>query len=378
MRKQFFIILSCLLNCMIISCGTGSNLQDNNGQSIETIIKRVQKRPDDQGALRSLENTYHSFVNEQEARIRDLSDDTTNGSSEKIVETYKELQHLYEVINTLPAAANSVHPTDYSSQIMACKKTIVTKHYQQALALMDKGTKNDFREAYRQLKAVVTDDPGNEQAKQKMQDARIKGSLVVEIQLFNGPEFSVYQSELEDFNKTLVNDLAAAELSPFVIINNTAAMKSFYVAPDEMIRLQFTSLDIGATNIDKNTRTINNTGSDNSGRRTSSARVPTTNSTVTTITTTRTTTSSTSDLYLSVYDAEDKFVEGQNLSAQQQWTTESTSYTGDSRSLSASDATQTRNNLQARVPSKQQMVADILNQLHAKIFSYLKKKYSAL
>jgi hypothetical protein len=175
-----------------------------------------------------------------------------------------------------------------------------------------------------------------------------------------------------------VNDLAAAELSPFVIINNTAAMKSFYLAADEMIRLQFTNLIIGATSVEKDTRTINNPGTDNSNRRTSSARVPTTNSTVTTVTTTRTITSSSSGLYLSVYNAEEKLLDGQDFSAQQQWTTESTSYTGDTRSLSASDAAQIRNNLQVRTPSKQQMISDIMNQLRAKIISYLKKRYSSL
>jgi hypothetical protein len=378
MRKQFFIFSFFILSCLVISCGTGSNMQNDNEQSIETMIKRLQKKPTDEAAFRSLQNTYQSFVKEQESRIADLLHDSNNSSSEKILEAYKELQHWYEVIHSFPDAANFVHPADYSFQIMTCKKTIVTRHYQQGLALMEKGDKKNFREAFRELNVVVANDPGNEEAKQKMQEARIKGSIIIEIQVFNGPEFSYYQPELDDFNKTLVNELAAADLSPFVIINNTAAMKSFYLAADEMIRLQFTNMVIGATSVEKDTRTINNTGADNSSRRSSSARIPSTNSTVTTIITTRTITSSSSGLYLSVYDAEEKFIDGQDFSAQQQWTTESTSYTGDTRSLSASDAALTRNNLQVRTPSKQQMISDIMNQLRAKIISYLKKKYSSL
>jgi hypothetical protein len=187
MKKIYTLILAAVV--LFCSCKTATKAfeKGNYEDAVSLAVKKLQKDGNDDAAKAILQNAYKQAVVDREAEIRTLSNSSSDSRFEKIYREYAGLQSLYETVNRSSIAMQAVAATDYSSYVQTYKEKAGEIYFEKGLALMEKGDRNSYRDAYDAFRAAYRFKNDSE-VKAKMDEAH--DAAVVKVRLVSGDNYN--------------------------------------------------------------------------------------------------------------------------------------------------------------------------------------------
>src|SRR6478609_4768644 len=151
MTKLYPLLATASL-VFIFSCKSASKSYQKGDytDAIGRGVKKLQKDPSDYETKDLVQKSYTYTVNEHEDQIRILSNSKNDNRFDRIYQEYVALQNLYQTIHQYPEAARLIKTKDYSDAVETYRDKAAEAHIEKADRWMQEGTKDAYREAYRE------------------------------------------------------------------------------------------------------------------------------------------------------------------------------------------------------------------------------------
>jgi tetratricopeptide (TPR) repeat protein len=361
----FFLIV--ILSIMAASCKTASKLYEkgNYDEAVSLAAKKLQKDPHDPKLLDIIRNSYRYAVEDHESSIRNYSESSNELKWEWMYNDYVALQHMYDAIHKVAEVFEIVHPTDYSSYLITYAEKAGDIRYDRGLALMDRGDKQNYRSAYREFQAALNFKPGNTAIQQDLNDAwdyAVTNVVVLPMEQ-TGYRFSSFPGyETWNFDAQLIRNLQYSTGNEFVRYYSSGEARSKNIRADQVIDIQFSRMDIGRYNDNRDTRKVSKDVVIKETVYRPDSIVKEYGKVYAQITTTHRSMRSEGSLLVNVRDADGRWLWSDRFSGYHNWTTDFASYTGDARALDETDK-QLVNRIQQQPPREEEIVRCIMDEL---------------
>jgi hypothetical protein len=288
---------------------------------------------------RCSENSYRFAVEDHETRIRNNSNSTNDLRYEWNYNEYLSLQRLYDAIHRAPSVFDAVHPTDYSSDVMSYQEQAGNARFERGLALMNDNNKNSSKQAYYEFQRSLQFKPGDLSVKQKMDEAYANAvtNVIVLPVLQSGVQYSSYNSGFANIDNNVLRYLTSNSNNPFIRYYSTIEAKNLNIRPDHLVEMRFNNIDIDHYRDERSTREVSRQvvvketviKADSTLKEYATIKAK--------ITTTRRSLQSNGLLQVTVRDENNRWQWGDSYRGDYNWTSEFSSYTGDTRALADED-----------------------------------------
>ena len=377
MTKFYPLALFCFV--LITSCRTASKSfqKGDYTNAIERGVKKLQKDPYDYETKDLVQKSYTYAVNDHEDQIRILSGNNSENRYEKIYQEYVALQRLYNTVHEFPAVAQLIKTTDYSAFVNTFRDKSADVHVEKANRWLDEGTKEAYRQAYRELNAALYYRPDDFELKRKRDDvyeSAITKVIIAPIQNFGRYQYgSSYQ--LQNFQRDVLRTLSYNMNNEFVKFYTEFEARSNDIEADQVMELNLSQISIGQPYDNQSTREVSKEvvvkeivyKPDSIVKQYGTVRAR--------ITSTKRTLLSQGDLFITVRDTKGREIWNDRFTGEHKWQTEFASYTGDERALSDSDRSLLNQNNNYNPPSEEQILEELLRQIQNDLTYRLKNYY---
>jgi len=370
MKLKIYSLLALLTSLLLLSCKTASKLYEKGryDEAVELAAKKLQKDPNDPKLLDVLQNAYRYAVEDHENRIGNYASSSNDLKWEWTYNEYADLQRLYEAVRKSPGVFDVVKPVDYSSYLITYREKAGETRYQRGLNLMTSGNKQDFRRAYREFQVALGFIPGDLGIRQKMDEAysyAVINVVVLPIEERNSYQFSSYNNRYRRFDDNMLRYLQNNNGNEFVKYYSSFEARNRNIRPDQVVEVRFSSMNIGRSNDDQDTRTVSKDVVVKETVYKPDSIVKEYAKVFAKITTTKRTLRSEGFMQILVRDENGQRVWSENYNGQHFWSTEFATYTGDSRALSETDK-QLLNRSRDYPPNEDDIIRCIMDELQSK------------
>jgi hypothetical protein len=393
---MFKLYYLAFIGMLLYSCKTATKAfeKGNYEDAVELAVKKLQKDPSNAEMHAIVKNAYAAVVNKHEANISLYSGSNGDTKYEKIYNEYRKLQDVSDLVRRTPALANVVGASDYSSYVQTYKQKTGQVYFERGLALMERGDKASFRQAYNELRNAYRYKNDSE-VKTKMDEAY--NAAVTRVLIVTNDNYGTYNNgmygngmygsnynnynmsyKLRNFQDELVRNLKFQSNDQFVQFYTEWDARSNNITPDETLEMRLGNLNIG--------RSYDNTYSRNVSKEIVVREIVYKPDSVVrqyatvsaTVNVTRRTYVSEGDLIVSSRDASGRYLWNDMVRADQSWQTEFASYTGDQRALSASDLALINNsgNYGYNQTRQENIIDELLRQLQNDALNRFRSYYS--
>ena len=372
-----FLAAASLL--FIFSCKTASKSYQKGDytDAIERGVKKLQKDPSDYETKDLVQKSYTYTVNEYEDQIRILSNDNNDSRYDRIYQKYQALQNLYNTIHQYPEAARLIKARDYSEDLQTYRDKAAEVHVQNAERWMKEGTKEAYRQAYKEYATAANYRPEDFDLRKQRDTAynhAVLKVLLTPIQNLGGYQYSS-SYQLQNFQKDIARTLSYNMNNEFVKFYSEYELKSNNVQPDQVMELNLSRISIGQPSDTKTSREVSKEvvvkdivfREDSVKHEYGTVKAN--------ITTTKRTLLSQGDLFITVRDTKGITLWSDRFTGQHKWETQLVSYTGDERALSDADKT-ALNQTVATPPSEDQVMDQLLKQIQSDLSYRLRNYYT--
>jgi hypothetical protein len=371
------IVASLLL---LYSCKSASKSYQKGDytDAIERGVKKLQKEPNDYETKDLVQKSYTYTVNEHEDQIRILSNSKNDNRFDRIYQEYVALQNLYQTIHQYPEAARVIKAKDYSEAVETYRDKAAEAHIEKADRWMQEGTKEAYREAYREYATATSYRPDDFELKKHRDSAYDKAVVKVilnPIQNFGGYNYgSSYQ--LQNFQRNVVRTLSNNMNNDFVKFYSENEARTNDIIPDQVMELNLSRISMGQPNDTKTTREVSKQvvvkeivfKEDSVKKEYATVKAN--------IITTKRTLTSQGDLFITVRDTKGRTIWNDRFTGQHKWEAQFTSYTGDERALTDSDKNSLNQNTNSTPPSDDQIMDELLKQIQNDLSYRLRNYYT--
>ena len=377
---KFYAALIIAGSFFIYSCKSASKAYQKGDytNAIELGVKKLQKDPNDYDTREMVQKSYNYEVSKHEDEIRILSNSTSDTRIDQIYQDYSHLQHLYDVIHQYPAVAAVIKTTDYSSYLETYRQKAVEVHTNKAAQWASEGTKQSYREAYKEYCAALNyraDDIDLKRQRDAAFDLAVTKVVISPIQDFGVSQYSS-GFQMSNFQNDIIRTLSYAMSSNFVKFYNDFEARTKNITPDNVLELNFSRVTIGIPNDEKTVREISKQVVVKEIVYKPDSVVQQYGTVKANITTTKRTLLSQGDLIITLRDMKGQIVWSDRFTGQKSWQTQLVSYTGDERALSDDDKKQC-NQSTYNPPSQEQTLNDLLSQIQSDLSSRLRGYYTS-
>jgi len=379
MTKLYSLAIAASL-LLLYSCKSASKSYQKGDytDAIERGIKKLQKEPNDYETKDLVQKSYTYTVNEHEDQIRILSNSKNDNRFDRIYQEYVALQNLYQTIHQYPEAARVIKAKDYSEAVETYRDKAAEAHIEKADRWMQEGTKEAYREAYREYATATSYRPDDFELKKHRDSAYDKAVVKVilnPIQNFGGYNYgSSYQ--LQNFQRNVVRTLSNNMNNDFVKFYSENEARTNDIIPDQIMELNLSRISMGQPNDTKTTREVSKQvvvkeivfKEDSVKKEYATVKAN--------IITTKRTLTSQGDLFITVRDTKGRTIWNDRFTGQHKWEAQFTSYTGDERALTDSDKNSLNQNTNSTPPSDDQIMDELLKQIQNDLSYRLRNYYT--
>jgi hypothetical protein len=379
MTKLYSLAIAASL-LLLYSCKSASKSYQKGDytDAIERGVKKLQKEPNDYETKDLVQKSYTYTVNEHEDQIRILSNSKNDNRFDRIYQEYVALQNLYQTIHQYPEAARVIKAKDYSEAVETYRDKAAEAHIEKADRWMQEGTKEAYREAYREYATATSYRPDDFELKKHRDSAYDKAVVKVilnPIQNFGGYNYgSSYQ--LQNFQRNVVRTLSNNMNNDFVKFYSENEARTNDIIPDQVMELNLSRISMGQPNDTKTTREVSKQvvvkeivfKEDSVKKEYATVKAN--------IITTKRTLTSQGDLFITVRDTKGRTIWNDRFTGQHKWEAQFTSYTGDERALTDSDKNSLNQNTNSTPPSDDQIMDELLKQIQNDLSYRLRNYYT--
>jgi hypothetical protein len=379
MTKFYSLAIAASL-ILLYSCKSASKSYQKGDytEAIERGVKKLQKDPDDYETRDLVQKSYTYTVNEHEDQIRMLSNSKNENRFDRIYQEYVALQNLYNTIHQYPEPARLIKAKDYSESVEIYRDKAAMVHVEKAEKWMHEGTKEAYREAYKEYASATNYRPDDFELRKQRDSAydhAIVKVILSPIQNMGGYQYgSSYQ--LQNFQRDIVRTLSYNMNNEFVKFYSEYEARSKDVEADQVMELNLSRVSIGQPNDVKSSREVTKQvvvkeivfREDSIKKEYGTVRAN--------ITTTKRTLLSQGDLFITVRDTKGRTIWNDRFTGQHKWETQFTNYTGDERALSDTDKTALNQNKNVNPPTEDQIMDELLRQIQSDLSYRLRNYYT--
>jgi hypothetical protein len=362
----------------LISCKTASKAYDKGDykDAVELAIKKLQKDPNDGETKALLQSAYLAATRASESRIRTLSN-SSNGGYEAIYNEYRQLQSLYESVQSYPSLASLVRATNYSSYVKTYGQKVADGYYEQGMEAMNRGDKSSYRTAYRAFRSSVRF-ADNLETRLKMDEA-YQAALIHIVVLPMNNNFGGFQHSasyvLRNFSDELLRNLRYSVNNEFVQLHTEWDARSKNIIPDQLLRLDLGRFDFGRPYDKNETRTVSKEVVVKETVYKPDSVVKQYAKVTAQITTTKRTIISGGEVFISFMDPDGRIIWNDRLIGEHRWQTAFATYRGDDRALSESDKASLNKNTD-NAPAEEEVMERILDEIENDMRQRLRNYFS--
>lgn len=378
MTKLYSFLVICSL-VLLNSCKTAvkSYQKGNYTDAIERGVKKLQKDPADYETRELVQNSYNYTVNQYQDQIRILSNGKNQNRFDRIYEQYVALQRLYETVHEYPAVAKIIKVKDYSEFVETYRDKAAVVHVERGQKWMNEGTKDAYREAYKEFKTAAYYRPDDfELRKQKDSafDKAVVKVIISPIQNFGGYNYgSSYQ--IQNFQRDVLRTLSYNMNNEFIRFYSEFEARNKDIIPDQILELNLSRISFGQPYDNKATREVAKEVVVKEIVYKPDSVVKQYGKVTARITTTKRTLISQGDLFITVRDTKGRTIWNDRFTGEHKWQTEFATYTGDERALSQTDKNSLNNN-NYNPPNEDQIMEELLRQIQNDLSYRLRNYYT--
>ena len=378
MTKLYPFVIVCSL-VLIYGCKTASKSyqKGNYTDAIERGVKKLQKDPNDYETRELVQNSYNYTVNEHEDQIRILSNSKNENRFDRIYQEYIALQRLYQTVHEYPAVAKIIKVKDYSESVETYRDKAAEVHIDKAKKWLNEGTKEAYREAYKEFKTAAyyrPDDFELRKQKDSAYDKAVVKVIISPIQNFGGYNYgSSYQ--IQNFQRDVLRTLSYNMNNEFIRFYSEFEARNKDIIPDQIMELNLSRISFGQPYDNKTTREVSKEVVVKEIVYKPDSVVKQYGKVAARITTTKRTLISQGDLFITVRDTKGRTIWNDRFPGEHRWQTDFSSYTGDEGALSEGDKT-SLNNTNYNPPNEDQIMEELLRQIQNDLSYRLRNYYT--
>jgi hypothetical protein len=264
----------------VVSCKSSKDylLRSNEDKTLYDIVKKLNKRSNDEDATRALAEVY---IQVQQRHLKTIATYSTYKEItrwDKLNNEYSILQNMYNAIDNSAAASKLVTPVSYQNELTDIRQAAAEDYYQLGESFLNYNTRDYARKAYGAFKKSgnwVRDYKDNKSKMDEAYNSSIVNVLINPIQdnsfFFNtGWGNTGYNYSNEYFQQNLIRDLGGKYASryPARFYTEWEARRD-NVEPDWVVDLTLRNMDIprpGIYNYNRNLSKQIQNGKDTSGK----------------------------------------------------------------------------------------------------------------
>lgn len=369
MKSKLYTLIFVLFAVVLFSCRTAKKMYEkgNYDEAVALAAKKLQKKPNDAATLDILQNAYRFAVEDHESRIRNNSNSNNDLKWEWNYTEYLELQSMYEAIRRVPSVYDAVHPTDYSSYVATFQEEAGNARYDRGLALMENNSRDSYKQAYYEFQRALNLKPGDLAAQQKRDEAYANAviNVVVLPVVQSGFQRSSYNYGFVNIDNNVLRYLESNNNNSFVRYYSPAEVNASNIRVDQTVEMRFSSIDIDHYRDQRSTRELSKQivvketviRPDSVIREYATVKAK--------ITTTKRTMESNGLLQVTVRDYNNQWLWSDTYHGDYNWSTEFSTYTGDSRALNDDDR-KICDSKEQFPPAESEIIRVIMNEIQNK------------
>ena len=380
MKGKFYPVAVLFIVIILASCKSASKLykQGNYDEAVEVAVKKLQKKPNDAEMRSLIQSAYQYAVNDHESRIKNYTESSADLKYEWIYNEYVDLQNLYAAIYRAPEIAELVRPTDYSSYVTSFREKAGDAHIGRGRSWMKNADRESYKNAYHEFQAAMRFKPGDIKIQQLMDDAYDAALIRVVITQIDNPgiQFSSYNYNTDQRSAdNMISSLANNSGNEFVRFYSVPEARSQNIQPDQVIELKLSDIFIRPMQESRNTKEVTKDVVIKETVYKPDSVVKEYKKVKARLTTTRRSVYADGNLIMTMRDDAGNFLWNDNVSGQQAWYSEFTSYTGDERALSEEDK-QLINRRADNIPAPQTIMSYVRQEVYQDALYKIRDYYS--
>lgn len=378
MTKFYSLLLGCTI-VVAFSCKTASKSyqKGNYDDAIERGVKKLQKDPYDYETKDLVQKSYNYAVSQHEDQIRILSNSRNDSRYERIYQEYAELQRLYDMVHEYPAVAQIIKTTDYSEYVNTYRDKTADMHIEKAEKWQSEGTKQAYREAYKEYNVALRYKPEDYQLRRKRDsayDAALTKVIISPVQNYGGYQYgSMY--ELQNFQRDVIRTLSYNMNNEFVKFYSENEARNKDITPDQILELNLSRISVGQPNDSRSSRHLSKEVVVKEIVYRPDSVVKQYATVKGTITTTKRTLLSQGDLFVTVRDTKGRVIWNDRFTGEHKWQAEFAGFNGDERVLSENDKN-LLNQTNYNPPTEEQIMEELLKRIQDDLTYRLRSYYT--
>ena len=378
MTKFYSLLLGCTI-VVAFSCKTASKSyqKGNYDDAIERGVKKLQKDPYDYETKDLVQKSYNYAVSQHEDQIRILSNSRNDSRYERIYQEYAELQRLYDMVHEYPAVAQIIKTTDYSEYVNTYRDKTADMHIEKAEKWQSEGTKQAYREAYKEYNVALRYKPEDYQLRRKRDsayDAALTKVIISPVQNYGGYQYgSMY--ELQNFQRDVIRTLSYNMNNEFVKFYSENEARNKDITPDQILELNLSRISVGQPNDSRSSRHLSKEVVVKEIVYRPDSVVKQYATVKGTITTTKRTLLSQGDLFVTVRDTKGRVIWNDRFTGKHKWQAEFEGFNGDERVLSENDKN-LLNQTNYNPPTEEQIMEELLKRIQDDLTYRLRSYYT--
>ncbi len=245
--KRFFY--SVLFAFILFSCSTGRKALDRGDyyQAISKAVERLQSDPGNRNAIQVVKEGYPLAIQYYQEEIDLALSGNQRFKWGETVRIMEQVNDLSEQIRKVPAARRLVeYPKIYTSEMRPAKEKAAGEAYQEALALLTSGNKDNARQAYQHFLKADQYIPGYEDVNNLIRESKRLATYTVIVE--QAPVFTEMYPLSSDFFYDRVLGMLKYNFPEkgFVNFYSESEAGSFKIEyPDMVLRMGFYDFRIG-------------------------------------------------------------------------------------------------------------------------------------
>ncbi|SFN02075.1 hypothetical protein SAMN05428949_1733 [Chitinophaga sp. YR627] len=255
MQNRFWWLIAPIL--FILSCKNGEKLY-NKGRYDEAVlvfVKKLQKKPTNTTSLQLLPDAYAQAKRLHEDKVTGFLSSNDQLKWEYVRNEYRNLQRLYDAIQSCPAALAVVKPKDYRNAITGAQENAAQVRYDRGASLLDQGDKAAARQAFDEFQAALSLIPNYRNAAQLRDEAFARGTVNVVIRQID-VRSPYYQFSADQFREILIKNLQQRNINRFVQFTDERIAQANRIQPDQFLEMRFYDFVVGQTYVDRSEREV--------------------------------------------------------------------------------------------------------------------------
>lgn len=376
MRNFYSFLLVIFAFLSTSSCGPSNRLAKYytpEDKSVLETIEKLNKSPNDPLLKEVLKNNYAKMLQNKAASVKNI--DAQMGPGEKYKRIITELQIMQQIRAAILKSSAALlvipQPSDFTEAIQNAKNKGAQDYYTMGIEYLKYNNRPYAEKAYNAFYEAYRLNPAYLDVSQKMQLARELATVKVIVNKVNyyNQRWDYWGFDNDYLQWKMISDLNRGSWSnvKFYTAEQAASQD---VHPDCIVNLQYTSFNFGNVFTDRNT--ITRSKQIETGQTKSHPPQPIYTTVYATITITKQYISNRGLLECRIYDvASNKNILFDNFPGDYKWSSQTATYTGDSRALTQEDLNMI-NSKYSNPPNRSEIARKIIDQSYNSLINRIR------